>query len=372
MKKRIIALSILGFILAGCTTDVERDMQLAPKSVAEMMKGEKLIGWENYKDDFDKDGVPNYKDKCKNTPQGAKVDKLGCSFDSDKDGILDGLDKCPNTPKGIKVDKQGCPIDSDKDGVVDYKDKCPNTPQYKEVDKFGCVLDDDNDGVPNYEDLCADTPFGVKVDNVGCPIDSDKDKVADYKDKCPNTPKGIDVDLNGCPFDSDKDGVYNELDKCPNTPKGVKVDKQGCPIDSDKDGVVDYKDKCPHTPKSMKVNFEGCPVIAEYRFNFNYNSSVIDKKYYSQIKELASIMKNNKLLKIEIQGYTDNKGTEKYNKELSLRRAKALKAILIYKFRIKPSRISVKGFGESHPVADNSTEEGRAQNRRIVVVQLKK
>jgi len=368
MKKRIISLSILGLIFSGCMSDVERDMQLAPKSVADIMQDKQVVGWENYTDDADRDGIADYKDKCKNTPINAKVNQYGCGIDSDKDGVFDGIDKCPNTPDNIKVDKYGCGVDSDKDGVFDYKDKCPNTPKGKEVDKFGCVVDTDRDGVPNDEDLCANTPFGVEVDTVGCPIDSDKDGVVDYKDKCPNTQKGISVDSNGCPFDADKDGIYNELDKCPNTPKGVKVDTMGCPIDSDKDGIADYKDKCPATPKDVKVNFEGCPVLAEYRFNFKYNSAVISKKYYKEIRNLALILRNNKFLKIEIQGYTDSKGKVKYNKILSLRRAKALKNILVYKFRIKPSRIYIKGFGSSHPIADNKTEEGRAKNRRIVVV----
>jgi len=97
-----------------------------------------------------------------------KVDAVGCPIDSDGDGVPDYLDKCPNTPKGVKVDAVGCPLDSDGDGVVDAADKCPNTPK------------------------------GVKVDAVGCPLDSDGDGVPDYLDKCPNTPKGLVVDETGC------------------------------------------------------------------------------------------------------------------------------------------------------------------------------
>ena len=52
----------------------------------------------------------------------------------------DYQDKCPNTPKGVKVDKKGCPLDSDRDGVPDYKDKCPNTPRGTKVDEKGCPL----------------------------------------------------------------------------------------------------------------------------------------------------------------------------------------------------------------------------------------
>ena len=60
--------------------------------------------------DSDKDGIPDQRDFCADTPRGAKVDEKGCPIDSDGDGIYDGLDKCPNTPPGAKVDANGCPL----------------------------------------------------------------------------------------------------------------------------------------------------------------------------------------------------------------------------------------------------------------------
>lgn len=60
--------------------------------------------------DGDGDGVPDDKDRCPDTPRGAKVDDFGCPLDSDGDGVPDYLDKCPGTTKGIKVDADGCPI----------------------------------------------------------------------------------------------------------------------------------------------------------------------------------------------------------------------------------------------------------------------
>ncbi|MDP2268490.1 MAG: OmpA family protein, partial [Deltaproteobacteria bacterium] len=80
-------------------------------------------------------------------------------------------DRCPtSTPLGVKVDDWGCPVDSDKDGVPDYLDKCPGTPAGVKVDKNGCPLDSDGDGVPDYLDKCSGTPAGVKVDKDGCPL----------------------------------------------------------------------------------------------------------------------------------------------------------------------------------------------------------
>ena len=198
--------------------------------------------------------------------------------------------------------------------------------------------------------------------------DSDKDGVPNYKDKCPNTPIGAKVDKNGCAIDSDKDGIADINDKCPNTPKNIVVDSHGCAIDSDGDGVYDYYDKCPNTPAGMKVNFQGCPVLAEYRFNFAFNSYKIDKKYYPQIKVLADYLKKHTTTTIEIQGYTDSIGSKEYNQKLSQKRANALKDILVNIYHISPDRIKTIGYGESHPVATNKTAKGRAKNRRIVVI----
>jgi outer membrane protein OmpA-like peptidoglycan-associated protein len=366
MKKTLAVGIITSIILTGCS-DVATQ-EVAPKSVSDIITEKQVVGWENYKDDDDKDKVPNYLDKCPNTPLNAPVDKNGCPLDSDKDGVFDYLDECPNTPEGVTVGKNGCTIDSDKDGVPDNKDKCPNTPAGIEVDIYGCGIDRDRDGVIDINDRCSNTPIGAIVDENGCSLDDDKDGVANGIDRCQNTPAGAEVDKNGCALDSDKDGVINLLDKCPNTPAGVVVGADGCPLDTDKDGVPDIKDRCPDTPKDVKVNFQGCPVLAEYRFNFAFNSYKIDKKYYSQIKKLADVLKNNKSIKIEIQGYTDNIGSYVYNKELSLKRANALREILINKFKISPDRISIIGYGSDYPVASNATKEGQAKNRRIVVI----
>ncbi|MBN1363241.1 MAG: OmpA family protein [Syntrophaceae bacterium] len=98
-------------------------------------------------------------------------------------------------PVSAPVDKIA---DSDRDGVPDYLDKCPNSPAGLVVDKRGCLPDSDNDGVLDYEDRCPETPHGMKVDKNGCPSDSDNDGVDDYNDKCPRTPKGILVGKDGC------------------------------------------------------------------------------------------------------------------------------------------------------------------------------
>lgn len=140
------------------------------------------------------------------------------------------------------------------------------------------------------------------------------------------------------------------------------------PLDSDKDGVPDYMDRCPNTPKGVDVNHYGCPIITVLRFNFDFNKAKIKKIYYPQIAKIAKSLKSNPKLKIEIDGYTDNIGSKKYNLKLSLKRAEAVKEILIRKYHISPKRIKVKGFGENYPLLPNTTETNRAINRRVEII----
>lgn len=196
------------------------------------------------------------------------------------------------------------------------------------------------------------------------PKDSDGDGVVDEEDRCPNTPIGIAVGPDGCPPDSDGDGVYDYKDQCPNTPAGVEVDEVGCCLDSDNDGVPDYKDRCPNTPEGFQVDSKGCPIIFNFMINFDFDSAEIKPEFMQKIKDFAEFLKRNKKYKAEIQGHTDSKGSEAYNLKLSERRAKAVYEALI-KLGVDKSRLTYKGYGESMPIADNSTEEGRAKNRRV-------
>jgi len=140
--------------------------------------------------------------------------------------------------------------------------------------------------------------------------------------------------------------------------------------DSDGDGVPDIYDKCPNTPKNLAVNHYGCPVIARLYINFDFNKAYVKKIYYPQIKKVAEVLKSNPKLKIEIDGYTDNIGSASYNKKLSLKRAEAVKNILVNVYGISPDRIVVKGFGEEYPLVPNTTSTNRALNRRVEIIAI--
>ncbi len=305
---------------------------------------------------------------------------LGLSYtidarvDADKDGVDDSYDMCPDTPEGLEVDQNGCPIDTDRDGVPDYLDQCPNTPARVQVYENGCPVDSDRDGVPDYADRCPNTPPNVKVSRNGCPQDSDFDGIPDFFDRCPQTPRGVRVDSLGCPLDSDGDRVPDFADRCPNTPRGVQVTNQGCPLDSDGDAVPDYLDKCPNTPPGTAVTLDGCSdEFQEYVFNastlFNAAEAFLSPQSYDELNKVVSRIKLRPNAKWRIEGHTDERGDEQYNKVLSLQRAQAVYNYFISQ-GLKANSFEVVGLGEDFPIADNNTAEGRKLNRRVVLIRL--
>ena len=324
--------------------------------------------------DSDKDGVVDMADNCPNTAEGVAVDSVGCPLDADKDGIPDGQDKCPSTPAGAAVDSTGCEPDFDKDGVVDANDKCPNTAAGIAVDENGCPVDSDKDGISDDKDQCPGTEAFVSVGADGCPLDFDKDGVPDSKDKCPNTAAGITVDSTGCPLDTDKDGVPDGLDKCPSTQAGVTVDSVGCDLDFDKDGIPDVKDKCPNTLPGVKVKEDGCPVNKKQDLDqlkkgiqFKLNSAKLTNKSYSTLDAIVKLMKEIPEANLEIQGHTDEVGSEQTNKKLSQDRAQAVMDYFVKK-GVESNRLRAVGYGASKPIADNKDKAGREKNRRVELV----
>jgi OOP family OmpA-OmpF porin len=204
--------------------------------------------------------------------------------------------------------------------------------------------------------------------------DSDGDGVPDHLDQCPGTMTGVKVDEKGCPLDSDGDGVPDLLDACPNTPRGTKVDAKGCPIsaptyrDVDGDGIMDDVDTCPETPKGATVDSRGCWVLRPVLFGFD--KATLSPSYFGFLNEVAVIMMNNPDVEIEVNGHTDNVGTAEYNMGLSEKRAQAVVEFLVDR-GVGRDRFSMRGYGFTQPVATNQTDEGRAQNRRAVLIATK-
>lgn len=144
--------------------------------------------------------------------------------------------------------------------------------------------------------------------------------------------------------------------------------------DDDQDGVLNSRDKCPGTPTNVMVDEDGCPVTTIENLSkvlnvlFDVNQSYVKPIYYSEIEDVAKLLREYPDARVEIQGHTDSTASEIYNQSLSERRAQAIANILVNNFNISPDRVTWKGYGESQPIADNNTFEGRALNRRTVAV----
>jgi OOP family OmpA-OmpF porin len=216
-------------------------------------------------------------------------------------------------------------------------------------------------------------------------IDSDGDGVIDVFDRCPGTRLGIPVDGYGCPADSDRDGVFDYLDKCPVTPAGAGVDAAGCPPDADGDGIADDRDRCPGTAAGAAVDADGCPqsvagetggptplpggerepVVIPLPFALGVAELPADGA--ARLQPAIRFLQEHPAATFVVEAHTDSIGVAEKNLRLSQRRAEAVRRFLIEQVPVAPERIRALGLGESQPIADEGTPEGRVQNRRIVV-----
>lgn len=247
--------------------------------------------------------------------------------DLDGDGIQDGLDACPLEPEDVDgvEDDDGCPddLDTDEDGVPDSVDQCPDEPE-------------DRDGYRD-EDGCPDP-------------DNDGDDLLDEEDRCPVAPEDLDgfEDSDGCPDgDNDFDSVSDADDECPNKP-GPPAEK-GCP--------KAYED----------VEVTGTHIRITQKVYFTTGRAAIQPRSFELLNTVAQVLADYPDMRIEVQGHTDDRGSDRYNQSLSEKRARAVRAYLLGQ-GVAPSRATVKGYGEARPIEPNQTAAGRATNRRVELV----
>lgn len=302
--------------------------------------------------DRDKDGILDKEDRCPDIPGPASSN--GCP-DTDNDGIIDLEDACPDVvgPKYAK----GCP-DADMDRIPDAEDDCPEVAGI--ADFNGCP-DSDRDGIKDSEDACPEAP-GTAATN-GCP-DTDGDGVADKNDDCPEV-AGLKA-LNGCP-DTDGDGISDKDDQCPELAGTIN----GCP-DTDGDGVIDPDDRCPKV--AGLASNKGCPEIEEEvkkvlefamrAVQFNSGKATLKPESLPALDQIVQILKDYPGHRLSIAGHTDGQGADDLNLILSEQRAKACYQYIVSK-GISPNRMGFAGYGETVPIADNNTIQGRQLNRRV-------
>jgi OOP family OmpA-OmpF porin len=109
--------------------------------------------------------------------------------------------------------------------------------------------------------------------------------------------------------------------------------------------------------------------VSIYGILFDFDKADIKPESAATIKEIAALLNNNPDLKLFIVGHTDNKGSLDYNMNLSQNRAEAVVGVLVSEHGIESARVTPKGLGFLAPVASNKSEEGRAKNRRVELVE---
>ncbi len=136
--------------------------------------------------------------------------------------------------------------------------------------------------------------------------------------------------------------------------------------DSDGDGVNDIRDGCPNTPQGARVDEAGCAMFEGVLqgVNFEYNSSRLTEGAKQILDEVAAELRDYPTVRIEVEAHTDSDGSAGYNQWLSERRARSVIDYLVQQ-GLSPERLIPVGYGETKPIADNSTEDGKARNRRV-------
>lgn len=153
-------------------------------------------------------------------------------------------------------------------------------------------------------------------------------------------------------FDRDGDGVADTLDRCPGTRPGVRVDAQGCPEETHHASL-----------------FEGRRRLVLEGVRFDNDTARLKPGSRMILDRVARSLNARPDVRVRIDGHTDSTNTEAYNLRLSKERSAAVCEYLVDR-GVAPWRLKEKGFGESRPLADNSTADGRRINRRVEITRI--
>lgn len=157
--------------------------------------------------------------------------------------------------------------------------------------------------------------------------------------------------------------------------------------DEDADGVHDRRDTCPDTPANTPVNPNGCAIkvypdvpaqqavaepqdeiiVLSDKVLFNFDSATLTPQANDLLAQISNRLTDGAVISVLVKGHTDSVGSDAYNDKLSQRRADSVASFLVGQ-GIAANKIKAQGLGESQPVADNATDAGRAQNRRVEIV----
>lgn len=225
---------------------------------------------------------------------------------------------------------------------------------------------------------------GYAPERAAPPSDRDGDGIPDKSDACVAIPGVASRDrlLHGCPKaarDRDGDGIPDANDACPTAAgeaTGVRA-THGCPrpADTDGDGVPDATDACPREAGLRPPAGNGCPpptaalidqeIVISSQVQFETGTAVLRPESDAVLREVARVLRDHpEIEQIEVQGHTDDIGPPDLNRRLGQERAASVVAWLTG-HGIARARLVAKGYGSDEPLTSNTTEEGRARNRRV-------
>ncbi|MEZ4451320.1 MAG: OmpA family protein [Nannocystaceae bacterium] len=228
----------------------------------------------------------------------------------------------------------------------------------------------DGGAPPPALDLAPEAPLVAVA--VAPDPDRDRDGLPDPRDRCPDEPEDLDgfEDDDGCPDrDNDGDGILDAAAWDPERSTWRNDDQRRIGelvIDcrdrpEDVDGVED-DDGCPEV-----LPIVDCQIVLPEPVHFKLTKWELRPESYTHLREAAETLRVYPELELEIGGHEDSKGSAKYGRSPTRKRAESVRLFLIHE-GVAPERLRAIGYGEEKPIASNHTAEGRAQNRRIELV----
>jgi len=199
---------------------------------------------------------------------------------------------------------------------------------------------------------------------IGIKTGSIKGIIADYITNEPLVAEVTIIELNRT-VTSDKNGFF-EFDNVPAGFYLLKVQALNY-VTSQTDIKVESGKS---TDQMIRIFREGSSIIL-HGIEFEFNSAKLKPESYPVLDDAARILTMHPEIDVEVQGHTDDIGSDAYNLRLSQKRAEAVRDYLIDVHMIEPVRLIPVGYGERRPIADNATEEGRKKNRRVEFLILK-
>ncbi|HKM18591.1 MAG TPA: TolC family protein, partial [Aliarcobacter sp.] len=364
-------------------------------------------GCSKEKKDSDFDGISDEKDKCSDTPFGAVVGVDGCPVGTENKFNMTSGEYINN----VLAYGEDSPKKDVKKGLYDYEFNVAANKNIESTTLDKHLMYGDFAMIKRFDFVNMNNKDESKIDEMAKNLKeyngtnavvtligntrNTKDKNAsfdtglDYANslKSELVKKGVDEKIIVTQSRADLDKTYTQTvrsDKALNDVVVVALyvaKSSNTNNDSDGDGVINELDECPNTPSGQMVNEKGCPNAINLEVLFENDSDKVIGSSVEKVKAFANYLLENNDFEASITGHASQsinernknsyKNSAKYNLELSLKRAEAIKNILVQN-GVPSSRITASGKGFEEPMMSNDTEEGRATNRRIEAVLIKK